>query len=101
MAVTIVDIPASTLPIEVISTNPLKFRWWQIVDTPNGKRVVANEGALPVSVEVAVKRLIEIAKDLTKDNAALMKDIKFLHDKVEKAETPTYTTTPQSHRKVK
>ena len=100
MAVTIVDIPASTLPIEVISAHPLKFRWWQIVDTPNGKRVVANEGALPVSVEVAVKRLIEIARDLAKDNASLMKDIKFLHDKIEKAETPIYTTT-QSHKRAK
>ena len=71
------------LPIDVLPrTNPPRFRWEQVVDTPNGRYTVEQEGALPSSVEVAVQRLVNMAKELMAENAGLKVMIKGLSDRV-------------------
>ena len=60
------------LPIDVVPGNvPPVFRWRQLVDTPVGARTVEHEGPLPPSVEVAVKSLIGVAKQLALENKEL------------------------------
>lgn len=62
------DMETVVLPIDVVpGTNPPIFRWNQLID----RQIIHHEGALPASVEVAVSRLISIAKQLLMDNAAL------------------------------
>ncbi len=60
------------LPIDVmVGTNPPVFRWTQLVDSVNGKQVVEYMESLPPTVEVAVQRLVSIAKQLLMENVAL------------------------------
>ena len=60
------------LPIDVVpGTNPPVFHWTQLVDTFNGKQVMEYREALPPNVEVAVQRLVSVAKQLLMENAAL------------------------------
>lgn len=71
------------LPIDVIpNTVPPKFRWKSVVDTPNGKQVVSQEGVLPAAVERSVERLIGIVKQVLMDNATLQGQVKGLADRV-------------------
>jgi hypothetical protein len=83
------------LPIEIVpDSRPLKFRWKYVVDTPNGKTVVAQEGSLNPSIEVALQRLISIAKQALLENASLHGQIKALTCQLETADqsTPPVTT---------
>lgn len=60
------------LPIEVIpGTDPPIFRWRQLISTPVGKQVVEHIESLPATVEVAVQRLVAVAKQLMMENMAL------------------------------
>jgi hypothetical protein len=60
------------LPIERISnTNPHRFRWRQVVSTPDGARAQECEGTLPPSVEGAVSELIAMAERLAADALSL------------------------------
>ena len=62
------------LPIDVVpNTNPPVFRWRQSVSTINGNgiAVVDHEGLLPPSVETSVVLLLDITKQLMKENALL------------------------------
>ena len=71
------------LPIDVVSgTDPPIFRWKQVVDTIDGKRVVEHESSLPCTVEMAVSRLVTIAKQLLMDNAALQGQVMGMADRI-------------------
>ena len=59
------------LPIDITTTNPLKFKWQQKMESLVGTRVQECEGALPSGVDVAVKMLIDQLKVSEKDNQAL------------------------------
>lgn len=50
------------LPIEIISEDPLKFRWEQELNLPSGIELVPQEGHLPTNVEEAVAALIRLCK---------------------------------------
>ena len=64
------------LPIEVIpGTDPPIFRWRQLISTPVGKQVVEHIESLPATVEVAVQRLVAVAKQLMMENTALRKQV--------------------------
>lgn len=77
----------TTLPIDVVAgSNPPRFIWNQLVETINGKQVVAHEGGLPPSVEVAVQRLIGVAKDLLRDNAALQGQVEGMTQRAAQSE---------------
>ena len=53
------------LPIDVIpGTSPPRFKWSQVVETPNGRQVIEHEGVILPSVEVAIAQLIGTAKKL-------------------------------------
>jgi hypothetical protein len=72
------------LPIDVVAgTDPPIFRWRQTVDTPSGRQVVDHEGSLGVVVEVAVVRIISIAKQLLHDNAVLRGEVDGLCKRLE------------------
>ena len=56
------------LPIDVIpGFYPARFKWQQTVDTISGRRTLDCEGNLPVGVEAAVVKLIEITRALEAD----------------------------------
>ena len=56
------------LPIELVSnTDPPRFTWQQVVDG----RTIDHNGLFPPTVEGAVKKLIEMFKNLVTENAAL------------------------------
>lgn len=87
------------LPIDYIAgSSPPRFKWFQTVATPIGDRLVANEGTLPASVEVAVIALINTAKHLRLDNAELRGMVDGLTEQVallsKKADPPAPTPTP-------
>ena len=64
------------LPIDVIPGISPRFRWRQTVETPIGRKVVTNEGALGLpSVEEAVARLIGMAKELQTENQELRRQL--------------------------
>lgn len=72
------------LPIEVVpKTNPPRFRWRQLVNTPVGHQVISHEGSLPPTVETAVVRMIGICKQLVMDNAALHGQVDALQRQIE------------------
>lgn len=74
---------AVKLPIDVIpGSNPPRFRWRQTIDTPDGRRSVDHEAGLPPTVEVAVVRLIGIAKQLMMEVAALQGQVQGHCDRV-------------------
>lgn len=76
------------LPIEQVPhSNPPRFRWNYVADTPNGKTVVQQEGSLPPSIEVALQRMISITKQLLMENAALHGKIKALEAQSELLES--------------
>lgn len=80
------------LPIDIVAnTSPPRFRWRQTVETPVGTRVQEYDGVLPPSMEQAVEALVQIAKQLEKDNAALVKENALL-----KAGVPNNAPTPPS-----
>ena len=82
------------LPIDVVvgPNRTPHFKWTQAVDTPAGKRVVEHEGPLPPTVEVAVARLIAVAKQLLMDNAALKGTIMGLNERLAAQEAGTIQT---------
>ena len=56
------------LPIELVSnTDPPRFTWQQVVDG----RTIDHNGLFPPTVEGAVKKLIEMFKNLVTENAEL------------------------------
>jgi hypothetical protein len=82
------------LPIEQVPhSNPPRFRWKYVADTPNGKMVVDQEGALPPSMEVAMQRMISITKQLLLENAALHGKIKAMEAQTELLESETVAGT--------
>ena len=71
------------LPIDIIpNTNPPQFRWTQLVETMSGRQVVEYIETLPPTLEVAVQRLILVAKQLLMENAGLRGQVESLHDRV-------------------
>ncbi len=73
------------LPIDVVpGTNPPRFRWRTTVSTMDsaGHRVQDCEGALPSSVEVAVAKLVEVAKEALKDNAMLRGQVTVMTERI-------------------
>lgn len=71
------------LPIDVVPGDRAPvFVWRQLVDTPNGRQVVDHRSALPPTVEVAVARLIAVAKQLMMDNAGLRGTIVGLNERI-------------------
>lgn len=92
---------ALKLPIDVVpGSAPPKFRWRQTVDTLAGRQVIDHEATLPPTVEVAVVRLIGIAKQLMMENAALQGQVQGHCDRiaaqseviVKQAEKAAFTT---------
>lgn len=72
------------LPIEIVpGTNPPVFVWKQLVDTPAGRQVVNHRGSLPPTIELAVTRLVGVAKQLLMDNATLRGTIQGLNERIE------------------
>lgn len=64
------------LPIDVVpNTRPPQFRWQQTVGTPIGPKVVDHEGALPPSIEDAVKTLIDITNRQVQEIGRLQQEI--------------------------
>jgi len=64
------------LPIELIpGTNPPRFRWQQLVDTPVGRKLVESEGVLPPSIEDAVVALVKMVEHLAAENTKLKQGI--------------------------
>ena len=63
------------LPIDVVPPGrlpaPPKFRWRQVVTTPNGPASVECEGSVVPSMERALVDLIGIARQLALENAQL------------------------------
>ena len=74
-----------TLPIDIVpGYNPPVFKLKQVVDTLNGKQVREHQDAMPVTIEVAMTRLISVTKQLLMENASLHGEIKSLKDKLER-----------------
>lgn len=68
----VVMLPVQSLPINTVpNTRPPRFKWRQMLTTPDGPRAVEGEGTLPPSIEGAVKELISMAKQLIAENADL------------------------------
>ena len=64
--------PEFTLPIDVVpGTDPPRFRWRQVVDSPVGVRVIEHERVMLPSVEGAVLALVELAKEQSRQIVAL------------------------------
>lgn len=60
------------LPIDVVrGTNPVLFRWRQLLETPIGMKCINHEGPLSPTVESAVADLIGVAKQLEHENVIL------------------------------
>lgn len=65
------------LPIEIVpNSRPIKFRWKEVIDSPDGRRVVNLEGTVPPGMAIAIERLISIATHLIADNVAMNNVIK-------------------------
>jgi hypothetical protein len=59
------------LPIDVIpNTAPPKFRWKQVVQTPVGEQTVEYQSTLTPTIEVALVKLVGVAKLLAAENKA-------------------------------
>ena len=83
------------LPIDVIgSSSPPRFRWRQVVETPVGKRTQEYDGVLPPNLESAVEALVMIAKQLDKENTALIAENKLLKSGRPVAATPPNIAKP-------
>ena len=61
------------LPIDIASTNPLKFKWQQKMDSLVGTRVQECEGALLSGVDVAVAELIALVKQQQQEIVGLQR----------------------------
>ena len=71
------------LPIDLVpDTNPPRFRWRQMVDTPAGYRVIEQEGMLPPSIDRSVEELVKMAKQLLADNVLLRGQIEGMAERV-------------------
>lgn len=67
---------ADQLPIERITKpGPPYFRWSQVVDTPDGKRIIRHEGYAPVAMEQALLSLISRAQQLQAECDTLRKQV--------------------------
>ena len=74
------------LPIDLIPGIPLRFRWSQTIETPIGRKVVVNEGALGLpSVEEAVAASIKFIKELQARNDGLRAENEGLRQELELA----------------
>ena len=72
------------LPIDVVpGTDPPIFKWWQVVDTIAGRDVIKHEGMLPPTVEVAVERIISVAKQSLMENVSLKGQVAALQKQIE------------------
>ncbi len=91
----------SNLPIDIVpGTSPPRFRWRQSVDTPIGRQVVDHEEGLPVIVEVAIVRLIGVARQLMMENATLHGTIDGLNERISQQNEgkPAQQATPKKGR---
>ncbi len=71
------------LPIELIPCSlPPRFRWRQLVDTPNGQRTIDHEGQMPVTIEGAVVSLIDVAKQQAQEIAGLNKRLEAAYERI-------------------
>ena len=71
------------LPIDVVpGTQPPRFRWKQVVDTPAGRVAQEQEGLLPPSIERAVERLVTVAKQLWVDNVQLRGHVEGMSERI-------------------
>lgn len=67
------------LPIEMVpDSNPPRFRWRRVVDTPLGSKVITCEGSLPASVEGPVATVIGIVQQLHYENNRLKAELNAL-----------------------
>ena len=72
------------LPIDVVpGTDPPIFKWWQVVDTVVGRDVIKHESMLPPTVEVAVERIISVAKQSLMENVFLKGQVAALQKRIE------------------
>ncbi len=70
------------LPIDIIpNCKPPRFKWKQVLTTPNGTRVVVYDGAVMLTLEGALVDLIELAKQQYADNVELRKKLELLTPK--------------------
>lgn len=73
------------LPIDIIpGTDPPRFEWRQIIDTPNSREVLPMEGMMPPSVEQPLVELIKLTKSLMRERAMLQGQVQGLCDRVAK-----------------
>ena len=71
------------LSIDVVpGSNPPLFRWQQEIDTVIGKRNVEHEGVLPLTVEVAVVKLINMVKRLERENLVMRGSLNMTVDRL-------------------
>lgn len=85
------------LPIEVVpNTDPPVFRWRQTVSTPIGTKTVDHLGRLPPAVEQTIVLLIDVARQLAKENAILQGSLESANKRLEEqdAEPPPVAPKP-------
>ena len=71
------------LPIDVIhGSNPPRFKWRQTIDTPAGSRTIDHDGCLPPTVENAVVLLLDLTKQVMRENAMLQGTVKAMSERV-------------------
>lgn len=72
-----------TLPIELIpNSNPPKFRWQQIVDTPAGLRTVSHIGVVPLSIENSLIRLVKLTMQQAQEIIGLRRQVEGMADRI-------------------
>lgn len=84
------------LPVDVVTTRPLVFRWKQVVPSPIGSRVVDYEAALPANVEEAVAALVNVAKGLVAENNKLLAQVELMSKQLEAPPHVAVQATPPS-----
>ena len=76
------------LPIDVVpGTDPPIFKWWQVVDTVAGRDVIKHESMLPPTVELAVERIISVAKQSLMENVSLKGQVAALQKQIDNSKT--------------
>jgi hypothetical protein len=76
------------LPIDVVpNTDPPRFRWRQLVGGFSGPQSLDHEGALPLTVEQAVLKLVQMNKRLLRENTSLSKQLDAANRRANAAET--------------
>ena len=67
------------LPIDVIpNSNPPRFKWYQLVDSPIGRKLVDCQGSLQLGVSESVVALLRMVKELSAENETLGKQVRQL-----------------------